>query len=94
MNIKKGVLNKTVVDGHPLLGKHVVLGAMHASFKYEIEDQISRLLKMPSCGNDPEFWKMIEWSRIGLEHGYIAVRKLVVDDSATLVDMRLWDGEY
>lgn len=94
MNKKKFVMNKTVIEGHPLLGKHVVLGAMHASFKYEIEDQISRLLKMPSCGNDPEFWKMIEKSRRGLEYGYIAVRRLIIGDPVRLVDMKLWDGEY
>ncbi len=94
MNTKKGVLRNTVVEGHPLLGKHVVQGAMRASFKYEIEDQVTRLLKMRSCGYDPEFWKVIEWSRIGLEKGYIAVRKLVIGDPVRLVDMRLWDGEY
>ena len=91
ITIWKKMENNTVIDGHPLLGKHVVLGAMRASFKYEIEDQISRLLKMPSSGNDPEFWKMIEWNRIGLEKGYIAVRKLVIGDPVRLIDMSLYE---
>lgn len=76
-------------EEHPLLGKHVVLGAMRPGFKYEIEDQVSRLLKMPSSGNDPGFWKVIKWNMIGLEQGYIAVRKLVIGDPVSLIDKRL-----
>ncbi len=94
MNRKKGVLHKMVIEGHPLLGKHVVLGSMVPAFKEEIEDQISRLLKMPSSENDPEFWKVIQEGSVGIKYGYMAVRKLVIGDHVRLINMSLWDGEY
>jgi len=34
---------------------------------------------------------MIEWNRIGLEKGYIAVRKLVIGDPVRLIDMSLYE---
>ncbi len=92
MGRNKGVLNNKVIEGHKLLGKHVVLGVMRPGYKEEIEDQITRLLQMPSSGNDPDFWKVIKWGSIGIHDGYVAVRKLVIGDPARLIDMKLWDG--
>lgn len=81
-----------VTSDHPLIGEFVVLGAMH-SMPYEIlKSQVARLLQMPSCMDDPDFWRIIKIGIIPVKMaggynryktgvgGYRAVRQLMVDD--------------
>jgi hypothetical protein len=79
---------KRVGQDHPLIGLHVIVGAMRPGYKDIIEGQITRLLEMPSCGGDPDFWRVIPAGANIYNTkipGFTAVRKLVPGDPERMI---------
>ena len=93
---------RRVTIDHPLLGQHVVLGSAFSMPLDMLKSQISRLLQMRSCNNDPDFWRIIKTGVIipkmripGVSiHGFRGVRKLVISDQVDFADEYLLRHDY